>query len=112
MSEPPPAAAPARERRLRFELLFAAGALGFGLLILPALVYWVGMRILGPYANGGLGAFYADLFRDLLSGSGRSWLLVGGPYGTLLLLRGLLLGLRGPHRPRRAARRRIEPTAG
>ncbi|HSN71650.1 MAG TPA: hypothetical protein VLT59_09065 [Steroidobacteraceae bacterium] len=87
-----------RSRRGRFELVFAAACLGFGLLVLPALVYWVGVRILGPYSDGGLGAFYAGLFADLVSASGRAWLLVAGPYVALMLLRFVLFGFSGRRR--------------
>jgi hypothetical protein len=88
--------------RLRLEIIFGAVCLLFGMLVLPALVYWVGTKVLGPYSGGDLADFYATLFRDLLAGSGRAWLLVAGPYVTLMLLRVILLGFRG--------RRRLERT--
>ena len=95
MSDTDRTTAPAVSGRLRFEIVFGAVCLAFGLLVLPALVYWVGTTMLGPYTDGGLADFYGALFRDLFAGSGRAWLLALGPYVTLLLLRIVLLGFRG-----------------
>ncbi|MET0986858.1 MAG: hypothetical protein ABW034_15790 [Steroidobacteraceae bacterium] len=74
-------------RRLRFELLFALGWIVFGALVLPALVYTVGVLSLGTYAGGGLVAFYANLYRDLFAGSLAALALVLGPYVILMLAR-------------------------
>jgi hypothetical protein len=102
LSDTDKTAAPAKGGRLRVEIIIAAVCLLFGMLVLPALVYWVGTTILGPYTEGGLAGFYSDLFRDLLAGTGRAWLLVAGPYVTLMLLRLVLLGFRGGRHTERA----------
>ena len=74
--------------RLRFELIFASACVGFGLLVLPALIYWMGAMMLGPYGEeAGLGAFYLDFFRDLAEPSARAWTLLLGPFATLSVLR-------------------------
>jgi len=91
--------------RLKRELILAGAALAFGLLVLPALVYWVGIVVLGPYPGGGLGQFYGALLRDLGSGAGRAWVLVAGPYVSLLLLRFALLS--GRRRDPSASSRKI-----
>jgi hypothetical protein len=82
--------------RLRFELLFAAGWLAFGALILPALVYGVGTVLLGTYADGSLGALYGNFYRDLFSGSTAALALLFGPYVILMLARIPLIGRRKP----------------
>jgi hypothetical protein len=117
-------ASSAAQRRLRFELVFASICIAFGLFVLPALIYVVGILLLGPYGDGeGLGRFYADYFRDLAEPSARVWTLVLGPWVLLSLLR-LLLVRRRPappvdeepaaspppaSAPRTQERRRVEP---
>ena len=74
--------------RWRRELLLAAACLAFGLLMLPALIYGVGVLILGAYGGGPhIGSFYGDFFRNLVSGTGRTWFIVLGPYLFLSALR-------------------------
>lgn len=66
---------------LRFELLFGAGLVLCGLILLPPLIYMVGVALLGAYGGGGhLGSFYGDVFRDLGQGSPQAWALVLGPF--------------------------------
>jgi hypothetical protein len=95
---PDSAVEPAPERsRLRFELIVASLLLAFGLFILPALIFWVGISMLGPYGNegtAGLGTFYGDFFGDLATGSIRAWSLVVGPLVIISLVR--LFFLRRP----------------
>lgn len=68
---------------------------GFGLLILPALIYLVGRQLLGEYRpGGGMGTFYADLYGQLGAFSPWGWALVLGPWLAILLLRLLWLPLR------------------
>jgi hypothetical protein len=77
--------------RVRFEVLFAAGWLLFGALVLPAMVYVVGQTLFGPYEDG-LGRFYVDLYSDAVAGSGRALGLVLGPYVIMLLARAPFIG--------------------
>lgn len=72
---------------LRFELSMLAIALGFGLIILPLLIYAAGRTTLGSYANGGPWALFGDFFRALAAGHASAWIAVVGPYGFLLLAR-------------------------
>ncbi|NGX15402.1 hypothetical protein [Wenzhouxiangella sp. XN24] len=77
---------------LRREALLLAIFGGFGLFVLPALVFLVGQQLLGPYRpDGGMGTFYGDLYGHLASGSPWPWLLVTGPWLTIQLLRLLWL---------------------
>ena len=80
--------------RIRFELLFALGGIAFGALLLPALVYAVGVGLLGTYAGKGLAGLYGNLFADLISGSWAAAALVFGPYVILMLARAPLFGRR------------------
>jgi hypothetical protein len=87
-----------RTRRLRFELIFASLWLAFGLFVLPALVFWVGGALLGPYGvtpdqqGSGLSTFYVDFFGDLADGSGRAWSLAVGPVLLIYLMRAIFIG--------------------
>jgi hypothetical protein len=77
---------------LRREAMLFAIFGGFGVLVLPALVYLVGQRLLGEYRpDGGMGTFYSDLYAELASPSPWPWLLVLGPWLAILLLRLLWL---------------------
>ena len=79
-------------QRLRFELIFACLWLAFGLFVLPAIIYTVGTLLLGPYGeNQGLGAFYADFFKDLVEPAGRAWILALGPLVVVSILRLIFL---------------------
>jgi hypothetical protein len=74
--------------RWRKEILLAAGCLGVGLLVLPALIYAVGVPLLGSYGGGEhVGSFYGDFFRNLIGLVGRTWFIVLAPYLLLLVLR-------------------------
>jgi hypothetical protein len=84
-----------RSRRVRFELIFASSWLGFGLFLLPALIFGVGAAMLGPYGeNAGLSTFYGDFYGDLADGSGRAWLIALGPLVLIYLLRAIFIGAR------------------
>jgi hypothetical protein len=118
----------AGSRRLRFELIFASVWLAIGLFLVPALIFWVGIVLLGPYGDGpgeGMGAFYADFFGDLATGEVRAWLLALGPLILVSLLRAIFIGKRpaaassdeppaepAPPRAKSAEHRRVEPSIG
>jgi len=80
---------------LRREALLFSILAGFGLLVLPALVYAVGQVLLGEYRPGAsLGTFYGDLYGQLAALSPWAWLLVMGPWLTIQFLRLLWLPAR------------------
>lgn len=96
-----------RAPRLRFELIFASLWLAFGLFVLPALVFWVGAALLGPYGvapdqSAGLSTFYVDFFGDLADGAGRAWSLALGPLVLIYLLRAVFIGVKSDRTERAA----------
>lgn len=104
--------------RLRFELILGSLLLGFGLFALPALIFWVGTALLGPYGTDGtVGMFYSDFYGHLATGSGRAWTLVLGPLVMVSLLRLLFLRRPAPtdepapprQMPEASENRRVEP---
>jgi len=74
----------------RRELGFFALLFGFGLLVMPFLIYLAGVLTLGPY-EGGLLAFLGSLMGAVFTAKPSAWLLVIGPYllftGVRLLTR-------------------------
>jgi hypothetical protein len=85
-------------------------ALGFGVLVLPWLVYLTGVIVLGKYASGGAVTFFADYLRDLLSLRAGAWMLALGPPAIVAFW----LGVRSLRAPRTeptppTPRPRIEP---
>jgi hypothetical protein len=98
----PPAAArepdAAEEKAPRYlpragrEALLLGGALLFGLLLMPLLIWIVGDRVLGPYTHGqnlhaGAFALLQDFFVGLGHGSAVFWAVALGPLVVVLLLR-------------------------
>jgi hypothetical protein len=94
------AAGPSR-RRVRFELIFAAIWLAVGLLLVPAMIFFVGESLLGAYGeNGGLGRFYGDFFGDLAEPSVRAWSIALGPLVLIAIVRLIFVGAgRAPEKP-------------
>jgi hypothetical protein len=79
---------------LRREALLLAVFGGFGLLVLPGLIFLVGRQLLGEYRpDAAMGAFYADFYGYLAAFSPWAWLLVFGPWLAVQLLRLLWLPL-------------------
>lgn len=118
-------------RRLRFELIFGSLWLAFGLFVLPALIFWVGSALMGPYGaasdgqGAGLGTFYIDFFGDLADGAGRAWSIAVGPLLLMYLLRAIFIGVKAdqverapvdedesPPPPRRAPAKEAKRPAG
>lgn len=103
MNQPEPVApeqpASPESQRLRFELIFASAWLAVGLFLMPAIVYYVGSSLLGPYGSIsaeslGLGRFYADFFGDLAEPSMRAWSIALGPLLLVSLVRAIFIGVR------------------
>ncbi len=94
----PGTAAPEPRTRLRRELRIFAIVGGFGLVVLPLLVYFAGAATLGPY-EGGLGTFLVKLYGDLIRLTPSALGLTFGPY---VLFQGARL-LTRPLRQRRTA---------
>jgi hypothetical protein len=71
------------------EIVLTAIALLTGLLLMPALIFWVGSATLGRYEGASLGALFKSIYGTLESGSLASWVVLLGPYALLLIFRGL-----------------------
>jgi hypothetical protein len=72
------------------EAVLAALLIGFGLLVLPFAVYFVGQRVLGDYGEGlGASALAETIWLDLLALRPAAWILVLSPYLTMQLARGV-----------------------
>ena len=80
-----------RHPRLRRELFIVLWALGTGVIIMPILVYVVGLLTLGPYASGGWYMLFLDLFKGLWRGWWAAWALVLGPLLLVCFIRGIRL---------------------
>jgi hypothetical protein len=77
----------------RREIRIGALWLGFGLLVMPFLIYLAGVLTLGPY-EGGLLAFLGSLFVAFFTATTSAWLLVFGPYLLFTAIRLLTRPLR------------------
>jgi hypothetical protein len=77
----------------RRELRLAALLFGFGLLVMPFLIYLAGVLTLGPY-EGGLPSFLGALLGAFFTASPTAWLLVAGPYLLFTAVRFLTRPLR------------------
>ncbi len=80
---------------VRHELLILAGALAFGVLVVPPLLWLAGGHALGPYADGGMGDLLENFFRGLAGGSFAFWAVALCPYLITLVVRALLGIARG-----------------
>jgi len=72
--------------RMHRELRYLALLAGFGLLVMPFLIYWAGFMSLGPY-EGGLAAFLRSLYRAFFTLEPSAWALLTGPYLLFWALR-------------------------
>lgn len=81
------------------ELVVFAVLFAFGLLALPALVYLVGLEVVGAYEGpDGIWSLYAAILAALARGAIAAWLLVLSPYVVIQLLR-VLAALHRARRP-------------
>ncbi|HEY7673085.1 MAG TPA: hypothetical protein VIC71_12785 [Gammaproteobacteria bacterium] len=85
--------------RYKNELILFGGLLGFGLILLPFVVYFVGVEIVGPYAGeGGALGLLASIVAAGASGNWAAWILVLSPYLIVQLTRFALRALRRSNR--------------
>ncbi len=80
---------------VRRELLILGGALVFGVLVMPPVLWLAGTRALGPYADGGMGDLAENFFHGLASASFAFWAVVLAPYLIALAVRALVGLARG-----------------
>jgi hypothetical protein len=79
--------------KMRRELVYLACIAGFGLLVLPFLVYLAGILTLGPY-EGGLLSFLGSLYLAFFTLQPSAWVLLLGPYVLFWAVRLLTRPLR------------------
>jgi hypothetical protein len=74
----------------RREATIAAATLGFGLLVLPFAIYFVGQSVIGDYApDAGAMTLVESIWLDLFTLRLPAWVLVLSPYVTVQLVRGV-----------------------
>lgn len=73
------------------QLIIAAVGLIVGGGLLPLLIYFAGLALLGRYEGASVGAVYHVVFAGLARGSSASWIVLLGPYVLFQLFRGLIL---------------------
>jgi hypothetical protein len=70
------------------ELVLAGLLVGFGLLLLPFAIYWVGEQVVGEYApDAGVFDLAEQIWWDLTQLSLPAWMLVLSPYLFVQLIR-------------------------
>jgi hypothetical protein len=69
---------------------WVAAALFFAGAVLPLLVYYTGVRTLGPYAGGGPLQFLLDFYADVGRLRAGAWLLLLGPATLVIVWRVLV----------------------
>jgi hypothetical protein len=70
------------------ELVIAVALFGFGFLLLPFAIYWVGRALIGEYAPDATGLTLAEqIWNDLLALDPFAWLLASSPYLIGLIVR-------------------------
>jgi len=88
----------ARSRTQRELILFGLMT-GFGLIVMPFVIWIASARVLGPYTHGqdlhaGPLALVADYYVGLVHGSAVFWCVALGPAVVVLLIRVFLAGWR------------------
>lgn len=73
---------PIRKEAILFLILFV-----FGIVLMPAVIYFVGQSIFGHYGGDGYGGFFGAIWNKLVAADGVAWLLVASPYLILQCLR-------------------------
>jgi hypothetical protein len=71
------------------ELVAAAAGLLLGVILMPILIFYAGVAVLGRFDGATLSHLYGSLFLGLKEASIASWVVFLGPYGLYLLFRAL-----------------------
>jgi hypothetical protein len=71
------------------ELVHAALALAAGFGVMPVAIFYAGSQALGRYEGASAARIYRGIYQGLLAGSLASWIVVLGPLGFYLILKGL-----------------------
>jgi hypothetical protein len=75
---------------LKRHMAWIVAALASGVLVLPLFVYYTGLAVIGPYANGGPLQFLGDCLADFTRLRPGAWLLLLGPATLILVWRVLV----------------------
>ena len=73
------------------EIVLTGVALSFGFALMPVLIFYAGSSLLGRYEGASIARTFQSLYRGLQTGSAASWIVLLGPYGLYLVLKGLRL---------------------
>lgn len=76
------------------ELALFTGFLFFGLVLMPAIIYFVGNAVFGAYGGVGYGDFFSTLSAKVRGGDLVAWFLVLSPYLGWQILRALAFAWR------------------
>ena len=75
---------------VRREAVWLGVAVAVGLIVLPPVAYTTGVKTLGAYAHGGLGAFLGDYYAALFTLRPAAWIVAAGPIVAVLVWRVLM----------------------
>lgn len=76
-------------KELPKQLAIAGGGLAAGAGLMPVLIHFAGIALLGPYEGASLPHTYRSILGGLGHGSISSWIVILGPYFLFLLIRAL-----------------------
>jgi hypothetical protein len=71
------------------EITVAAVGLLIGVALMPVLIFYAGVAVLGRFDGASLGALFLSIFQGLREASIASWVVLLGPYGLYLLFKAL-----------------------
>ncbi len=71
------------------QLAIAGGGLAAGAGLMPLLIHFAGIGLLGAYEGASLPHTYRSILAGLGHGSISSWIVILGPYSLFLLIRAL-----------------------
>jgi len=69
-----------RSLSIRKEALLLLILFAVGIVVMPAVIYFIGQMIFGNYGGDGFGGFFGAIGTKLLAADGVAWLLVAAPY--------------------------------
>lgn len=87
------------------ELALLVVLLLVGLLLLPAVIFFVGKAVFGAYGGHGYAGFFGDLGTKISRGAPWAWFLVLSPYLAWQTIRAMVAGWRAAAPAQRAAGR-------
>ena len=80
------------------DLVYTVLALAVGFGAMPAAIFYAGSWALGRYEGASVARIYQVIYQGLQTGSLASWIVLLGPLGFFVILKGLRLGWRASGR--------------